>query len=154
MLRPPRNRGEKSLCARDIALRAKGGQPLAAPASSNYQEGGSSSSIGSALPPPSAPPPLEPSPLEKRGLDQETEMTDATVKQQGEPKRRKEHLEGPQARDSSCSSSSSSISESSTDTEIGVQETVGRQRGASCLWRKLGRVLGDDSLSRDEIIPV
>ena len=79
----------------------------APPASSNYQEGGSSSS-GSALPPPPAPPPLEPPPLEKRGLDQETEMTDATVEQQGESKRRREHLEVPQATDSSSSSSSSS----------------------------------------------
>ena len=51
---------------------------------SNYLEGCSSSS-GSALPPPPVPPPLE---LEKRGLGQETEMTDATVEQQGEPKRR------------------------------------------------------------------
>ena len=80
-------------------------------ASCNYREGGSSSS-GSALPPPPAPLPLEPSPLEKRGLDQETAMTDATVEQQGEPKRRKEHPEMPQATDSSGSSSSSS--ESST----------------------------------------
>ena len=45
-------------------------------------------------------------------------MTDATFEQQGELKRRKEHLEVPQATDSSCSSSSSS--ESSTDTETGL----------------------------------
>ena len=45
-------------------------------------------------------------------------MTDATVEQQGEPKRRREHLEVPQATDSSSSSSSSS--ESSTDTEMGL----------------------------------
>ena len=107
----------RSLSARDIALRAKGRQPLAPPASSNYWEGGSSSS-GSALPPPPAPPPLEPPPLEKRGLDQETEMTDATVEQKGEPKRRKELSEMPQAADSSSSSSSST--ESSTDTEMGL----------------------------------
>ena len=88
-------------------------RPLAPPASSNYREGGSNSS-GSALPPPPAPPPLEPPPLEKRGLDPETEMTDATVEQQREPKRRKEHSEMPQAADSS-----SSI-ESSTDTEMGL----------------------------------
>ena len=65
------------------------GQPLAPPTStvaesgvrSNHQEGGSSSS-GSALPPP-APPPLEPPPRAKRSCEQETEMTDATVEQQG-----------------------------------------------------------------------
>ena len=45
-------------------------------------------------------------------------MTDATVEQQGEPKRRREHLEVPQATDSRSSSSSSS--ESSTDTEMGL----------------------------------
>ena len=94
----------------------EGGQPLAPPASSNYRDGGSSSS-SSALPPPPAPPPLEPPPLEKRGLDQETEMTDAIVEQQGEPKRRREHLEAPQVTDSS---SSSSNSKSSTDTEMGL----------------------------------
>ena len=68
----------------------EGEQPLAPSASgvrSNYQEGGSSGS-GSALPPPPAPPPLEPLPLAKRSLEQETEMTDATVEQQGESKRR------------------------------------------------------------------
>ena len=41
-------------------------------------------------------------------------MTDATVQQQGESKRRREHLEVPQAADSSNSS------ESSTDTEMGL----------------------------------
>ena len=97
-------------------LEGEEGQSLAPPVSSNYQEGGCSSS-GSALPPPPAPPPLEPPPLEKRGLDQETEMTDATVEQQRESKRRREHLDVPQATDSSSSSSSSS--ESSTDTEMG-----------------------------------
>ena len=66
------------------------------------------------------PPPLEPPPLEKRGLDQKTEMTDATVEQQGEPKRRREHPEMPQAADSSSSGSSSSSSESSTDTDMGL----------------------------------
>ena len=95
----------------------EGGQSLAPPASCNYQEGGSSSS-GSTLPPPPAPPPFEPPPHEKRGLDQETEMTDATVEQQGQSKRRREHLEVPQATDSS--SSSGSTSESSTDTEMGL----------------------------------
>ena len=44
--------------------------------------------------------------------------TDATIEQQGEPKRRREHLEVPLATDSSSSSSSSS--ESSTDTEMGL----------------------------------
>ena len=45
-------------------------------------------------------------------------MTDETVEQQGESKRRREHPEVPQAADSSgCSSSSS---ESSTDTELGL----------------------------------
>ena len=87
-------------------------QPLAPSASgvrSNYQEGGTSSS-GSALLPPPAPPPLA-----KRSSEQETEMTDATVEQQGESKRCREHPEAPQAADSSRSSSS----ESSTDTAIG-----------------------------------
>ena len=63
----------------------EGGQPLAPPASgvrSNCQEGSSSCS-GSALPPPPAPAPLEPPPLAKRSLEQETEMTDETVEQQG-----------------------------------------------------------------------
>ena len=41
-------------------------------------------------------------------------MTDATVEQQGESKRRREHPEVPQAADSSSSS------ESSTDTEMGL----------------------------------
>ena len=41
-------------------------------------------------------------------------MTDATVEQQGEPKRRREHLEVPQT------TGSSSSSESSTDTEMGL----------------------------------
>ena len=45
-------------------------------------------------------------------------MTDATVEQQGESKRRREHPKVPQAAHSS-SSSSSSRSESSTDTEMG-----------------------------------
>ena len=66
--------------------------------------------------PPPAPPPLEPPPLSKRSLEQETEMTDETVDQQGESKRRREHAEAPQAADSSSSSSS----ESSTDTEMGL----------------------------------
>ena len=108
----------RSLSARDIAVRAKGGQPLAPSASGvrgSYQEGSSSSS-GSALPPPPAPLPLEPPPLAKRSLEHETEMIDATVEQQGEPKRRREHPEAPRAADSS----SSSISESSTDTEMGL----------------------------------
>ena len=43
-------------------------------------------------------------------------MTDATVEQQGESNRRREHPEVPQAADSSSSSSS----ESSTDTEMGL----------------------------------
>ena len=55
---------------------------------------------------------------ENRCLEHETEMTDATVEQQGEPKRRREHPEVPQAADSS--SSSSSGSESSPDTEMGL----------------------------------
>ena len=57
----------------------EGAQPLAPP-----QEGcSSSSSSSSALPPPPAPPPLEPPPLAKRSSEQETEMTDATVEEQG-----------------------------------------------------------------------
>ena len=42
-------------------------------------------------------------------------MTDATVEQQGEAKRRREHREVPQAADSRSSSS-----DSSTDTEMGL----------------------------------
>ena len=80
------------------------------------EQSGSSSGSGPVLPP--APPPLEPPPVAKRGLEQETEMTAATVEQQGESKRRREHPEAPQAADSSSSGSSSS--ESSTDTEMGL----------------------------------
>ena len=48
-------------------------------------------------------------------------MTDATVEQQEDSKRRRGHPEVPQAADSSGSgSSSSSSSESSTDTEMGL----------------------------------
>ena len=56
----------------------------------------------------------------KRSSEQETEMTDATVEQHGESKRRREHPELPQAVDSSSSSSSSS--EGSTDTVMGSVE--------------------------------
>ena len=56
----------------------------------------------------------EPPPLAKRSLEQETEMTGATIEQQGESKRRMEHPEVPQAADSSSSS------ESATDTEVGL----------------------------------
>ena len=66
----------------------EGKQPLSPPG-----EGVSScSSSGSAVPPtpPPAPRPLEPPPLAKRSLEQETEMTDATVEQQGESKRRRD----------------------------------------------------------------
>ena len=93
--------------------KCEGEQPLAPPG----EGGGSSSSSGPALPPPQAPPPLEPPPLAKRGLEQET---DATVEQQGESKRCREHQEVPQAADSSSRSSSSS--ESSTDTEMGLAD--------------------------------
>ena len=54
------------------------------------------------------------------GSEQETEVTDATVEQQGETKRRREYPEVPQAADSSCSSSS----ESSTDIEMVVDVCV------------------------------
>ena len=87
----------------------EGWQPLAPPG-----EGGSSSS-GSALPL-APPPPLEPPPFAKRSLEQETQMTDATVEQQGESKRRREHPGVPQAADSSVSGGSSG----STDTETGL----------------------------------
>ena len=60
-------------------------------------------------------PPLQPPPLAKRSLEQETEMTNATVEQQGEPKRRREQPEVPQAAESRSSSS-----ESSTDTGMGL----------------------------------
>ena len=46
-------------------------------------------------------------------------MTDATVEQQGESKRRGEHPEVPQAAESSSSSSRSS-SETSAVTEVGL----------------------------------
>ena len=97
----------------------EGRQPLASPGEGGSSSSGSSS--GSALPPapPPAPPPLEPPPLAKRSLEQETEMTDATVQQRGELKRRREHPEEPQTADS-ISSSRSSSSESSTDTEMGL----------------------------------
>ena len=118
LLRPPKNGKTRSLSARDTTLRAKGQRlaPSASSVRSNNQEGNSSSS-GSALPlaPPPAPPPLEPPPLAKWSLEQETEMTDETVEQQGEPKRRREHPEATQAADSNSRSSSS---ESSTDTEM------------------------------------
>ena len=93
----------------------EGEQPFAPPGEGSSS--GSCSSSGSALPsaPPRVPPPLEPPPLAKHGLEQETEMTDATVEQQGDSKRRREHPEVPRAADSRCSSSS----ESSTDTEMG-----------------------------------
>ena len=83
LLRLPTNQRMKRPSARDIALRAKGGNLLRRP------ELGSSSgsSSGPALPP--APPPAPP-PLAKRSLELETEMTDATVDQQGESKRRRE----------------------------------------------------------------
>ena len=71
----------------------EGGQPLAPPASSNNREGGGSSS-GSALPPPPSPPPLEPPLLEKRGLEHDTEVTDATFERQGETNRRRSILKG------------------------------------------------------------
>ena len=73
------------------------------------------------------PPPLEAPPLAKRSLEQETEMIDATVEQQGEPKRRREHPEVPQAAESSSSSSSSS-SETSTDTEMGFVDVCSSLR--------------------------
>ena len=115
----------------------EGRQSLAPPG-----EGGSSSSGScSALPPPPAPPPalppLEPPPLANLCLEQETEMTDATVEQQGETKRRREHPEVPQAADSSSSSS-----ESSTDTEMDLVDvcTILRDNSEAegrCQVRKL-----------------
>ena len=99
----------RKFSARDVALRAKGGSLLR----------------GSALPlaPPPVPPPLERSPLAKEVLEQETEMTEATVEQQVGSKRRREHPEVPQAADSSSSSS-----ESLSDTEMGLADvcTVAR----------------------------
>ena len=70
----------------------EGGQPLA-PTTRKV-----AAVAGSALPPP---PPLEPPLFAQRSLEQETEMTDETVEQQGEPKRRREHPEARQAADSS-----------------------------------------------------
>ena len=87
-------------------------QPLAPPASplesgvrSTYQERGSISS-GSALP--------ASVPLAKRCLEQETDMTGASV-EQGERKKCLVHPRVPESADSSNSNSS----ESSTDNEIG-----------------------------------
>ena len=54
--------------------------------------------------------------LQKRSLEQETDMTDASV-EEGERKRCKEHPTVPGSASSSCSSSGS---ESSTDTEMGL----------------------------------
>ena len=98
----------------------EGRRPQAPPASivlgsgvrRNFQDGGGSSS-GSAMPV-GAPPPLE-----KLGLEQDTEMTNVPNEQQREPKRRKEQSTMPEAADSSSKSSSSS-SESSTDTNMGL----------------------------------
>ena len=60
------------------------------------------------------PPPLEPPPIEKRGSEQVTEMTDAPVEQQGVANRRKERLTVLETADST-----SSRSESSTATKMG-----------------------------------
>ena len=104
----------RSLSARDIALGAKRGSLLRRPVK------------GAAL----AVPVVRRYRLRQRHRHlnnrQETEMTDATVEQQGEPKRRKEHPEALQAADSSSSSSS----ESSTDTEMGLVDvcTILRQK--------------------------
>ena len=116
-------------------LEGEGEQPVAPPAlgvRSNNQEGSSRSS-GPVLP--HAPPPAPP-PLAQRSLEHETEMTDATVEQQGESKRRREHPEVPQVTDSSSS-------ESSTDTEMGLvdvcailcvnSEEEGRREGGPTL---------------------
>ena len=109
----------------------EGEQPLAPPAStavesgvrSNHQEGGCTSS-GSPL--------LASVPLAKRSLEQETDMTHASV-EQGERKRCKEHPTVPESAD--CSSSS----ESSRETHMGlvdvctilseIPETEGCRRG-------------------------
>ena len=109
----------------------EGRQPLAPSASTAlesgvYQEGGG---IGSGSPLPAN------VPLAKRSLEQETDVTDASV-EQGERKRCKEHPTVPGSASSSCSSSGS---ESSTDTEMGLvdvcrilsenPETEGCRRG-------------------------
>ena len=85
----PRSRVWWSFRARDIALRAMERQPLAPPASTvlesdarnTYQDGGSSCSAM----------PASDSPLiDKRGLEDETEITDVPVEHQGDAKWRKE----------------------------------------------------------------
>ena len=61
------------------------------------------------------PPPLEPPPIEKRGLEQVTEMTDAPIEQQGVANRCKERLTVLETADST-----SSRSESSTPHQDGI----------------------------------
>ena len=56
--------------------------------------------------------------MEKRSLEQGTEMTGAPAEQQGEAKERKEQLTVPDTAGSSSSSSRSS--ESSTDAAMGL----------------------------------
>ena len=88
-----------------LAADADETEPPAPPAStvlksggrSNYRRSSCSAMSGSAPPT-----------LEKRVLEQETEMTDVPVEQQGEPKRRKEHPTVPEAADSTSNMSSSS----------------------------------------------
>ena len=105
------------------------GEGEAASGATSIKSGNSSS--GSAMPA-SDPPRLEQPPLEKRGLELETEMTDAPVEQQGVPKRRKEHPTVPESVDGNSKSSSSC--ESSTDTEMGLVDvctiplTIPRQK--------------------------
>ena len=60
-------------------------------------------------------------------------MTDATAKQQGESKRRREHPEVPQAADSSSSS------ESSTDTEMGLVDVSTTICGNSEVLERSGK---------------
>ena len=77
-------------------------------------------------------------------------MTDATVEQQGESKRRREHPEVPQAADSGGSSSSS---ESSTDAEMGLggptQRIQGQKQQSVKDVTPLHRVPSDDGPAID-----
>ena len=65
-------------------------------------------------------------------------MPEATVEQQGEPKRRRDPPEVPQAAESSCSSSS----ESSTYTEIGLLDVcaIPRENSEAKRWCEGGPV--------------
>ena len=114
LLKSPRNQRMRRLSARDIALRAKGSNLLRRPGKGAAVAVAAVRRCRLRL----RHSHLNHHHLQKRCLEHETEMTDATVEQQTESKRRREHPEVRQAADSSSSSSSSS--ESTTDTGMGL----------------------------------